>query len=146
MQPVAARIAEKIGVLKLMLGALAFTLLMIVPLFLALLSGNIAFLAVMMVVNILGGSAYYALLASTLAAAFPVNVRYTGVSVSYQLCATIIGGSTPLLAQVLLVNVGPWGVAAFYALLVIATAVGVWALSRHELRTARASATATAAS
>jgi MFS family permease len=137
-QPLAARLAERIGVLKVMLAALAFTLLMIIPLFLALLSGNIAFLAVMMVLNILGGSAYYALLASTLAAAFPVNVRYTGVSVAYQLCATIIGGSTPLVAQALLVGIGPWGVAAFYGVLVLATAAGVWALERHGQRTVQA--------
>jgi MFS family permease len=137
-QPVAARIAERIGALKLMLGALAFALLMIVPLFLAILSGNIAFLAVMMILNILGGSAYYALLASTLAGAFPVNVRYTGVSVAYQLCATIIGGSTPLIAQALLLGVGPWGVAVFYGVLVAATALGVWSLSRHQSRTEQA--------
>ncbi|MDR6436701.1 MFS family permease [Paenarthrobacter nicotinovorans] len=133
-QPMAARIAERIGVLKLMLGALGLALLMIVPLFLALLSGNIVFLATMMVLNVFGGSAYYALLASTLAAAFPIHVRYTGVSVAYQLCATIIGGSTPLVAQALLVGTGPWSVAAFYALLVIATATGVVALERYRLK------------
>lgn len=129
-QPLAARLAERIGTLKLMLFALAFTMVMIVPLFLALLSGSIVFLAPMMILNILGGSAYYALLASTLAAAFPVTVRYTGVSVAYQR-ATIIGGSTPLIAQSLLVTAGPWGVAAFYGVLVLATGAGVWALDRH---------------
>ena len=133
-QPLAARLAERIGVLRLMIGALGLALLMIVPLFLALLSGNIVFLAIMMVLNVLGGSAYYALLASTLAAAFPINVRYTGVSVAYQLCATIIGGSTPLVAQALLVGAGPWSVAAFYAALVLATATGVVALHRQRAK------------
>lgn len=130
-QPLAARLAERIGVARLMFGALGLALLMIVPLFLALLSGNIAFLTIMMVLNVFGGSAYYALLASTLAAAFPTNVRYTGVSVAYQLCATIIGGSTPLIAQALLVGTGPWSVAAFYGALVLATAIGVAALLRR---------------
>jgi hypothetical protein len=123
-----------------MLGALAYALAMVIPLFLAVLSGNTAFLTIMMCLNILGGSAYYALLATMLAHAFPVNVRYTGVSVAYQFCATLIGGSTPLLAQAILLGQGPWGVAAFYAVLIAATGLGVWGLSR---RTAAAAAPAT---
>ncbi|WP_136611081.1 MFS transporter [Sinomonas albida] len=145
-QPLAARLAEKTGVLRLMFIALAYALVAVVPLFLAILSGNTLFLAVMMCLNILGGSAYYALLATMLAEAFPVNVRYTGVSVAYQFCATLIGGSTPLLAQAILVGQGPWGVAAFYAALIIATAAGVWGLSRRLPASAdRAEAPAVAA-
>ena len=137
-QPLAAVIAQRTGALAVMLGALGLALVLVVPLFLAVLSGNLAVLAVVMCLNVFGGSAYYALLATSLAEAFPVSVRYTGVSVAYQLCATLIGGSTPLIAQAVLGGIGPWGVAAFYAALIVATAAGVWGLARVSRRTAAA--------
>jgi len=130
-QPVAARLAERFGAVRVMMSALVFALVVIIPLFLAILSQNVPFLAVMMVINIVGASTYYALLATLLAEAFPVSVRYTGVSIAYQLCATIVGGSTPLIAQALLGGLGPWGVAGLYAAEVVLTAVGVWAIARR---------------
>ena len=135
-QPLAAVIAQRTGALAVMLGALGLALVLVVPLFLAVLSGNAAILAIVMCLNVFGGGAYYALLATALAEAFPVAVRYTGVSVAYQLCATLIGGSTPLIAQALLGASGPWGVAGFYAALILATAAGAWGLSRTTRQTA----------
>jgi len=45
---------------------------------------------------------YYAALAGMLASRFPANVRYTGISLCYQLCGTILGGTTPIVGQSLL--------------------------------------------
>ncbi|MFD5655854.1 MFS transporter [Streptomyces hirsutus] len=131
-QPFAAKIAARIGTARLMIGGLTATALLVVPLFLAITSRNPVLLALPLALTILGGSAYYAMLASFLSSAFPAHVRYTGVSVAYQLCATLIGGSTPLIAQWILDSSGgsPWGVAAFYTALLIATILGVWGLSR----------------
>nr|WP_306631450.1 MFS transporter [Arthrobacter ulcerisalmonis] len=98
-QPIAAVVAEKIGTTKVMLWGLALCVVMAVPFFLAINSANPVTIAITLYITTIGGTAYYALLAHFLAGAFPANVRYTGVSLSYQLCATLIGGSTPLIAQ-----------------------------------------------
>ena len=45
---------------------------------------------------------YYSFLGGILVKAFPANVRYTGISLSYQMCGMIFAGSTPIIAQFLL--------------------------------------------
>ncbi|GAA3122903.1 MFS transporter [Streptomyces rectiviolaceus] len=45
---------------------------------------------------------YYAALAGILARVFPVEVRYTGMSLSYQLCTTLFAGTAPIVSQYLL--------------------------------------------
>ncbi|GAA0527894.1 MFS transporter [Saccharopolyspora subtropica] len=45
---------------------------------------------------------YYAALAGMLASRFPAHVRYTGISLCYQLCGTLLGGTTPIVGQFLL--------------------------------------------
>ncbi|WP_020667537.1 MFS transporter [Amycolatopsis nigrescens] len=45
---------------------------------------------------------YYAALAGMLASRFPAHVRYTGISLCYQLCGTLLGGTTPIAGQFLL--------------------------------------------
>ncbi|MFJ2567273.1 MFS transporter [Streptomyces sp. NPDC094154] len=141
-QPFAAKLAARIGTARVMIGGLIMTTLLVVPLFLAIPSRNPALLSLPLALTMLGGSAYYAMLASFLSSAFPAPIRYTGVSVAYQLCATLIGGSTPLIAQWILDSSGgsPWGVATFYTALLIATMLGVWGLSRKAASTGHSSA------
>lgn len=141
-QPIAALIAERIGTTKVMLWGLGLCVVMVVPFFMAINSANPVSIAVTLYITVLGGTAYYALLAHFLSGAFPANVRYTGVSLAYQLCATLIGGSTPLIAQWILTSSGgsPWGVAAFYAVMLLATIAGVWGLNRLAVSRAAAAA------
>ncbi|MFF5792359.1 MFS transporter [Paeniglutamicibacter sp. NPDC012692] len=135
-QPIAALIAEKIGATKVMILGLLLTVVMVVPFFLAIASANPVNIAITLYISAIGGTAYYALLANALAAAFPANIRYTGVSLAYQLCSSLIGGATPLVAQWILNNSNgsPWGVAAFYAAMLVATIMGVAGLSKAAAR------------
>ncbi|PBO26638.1 MFS transporter, partial [Streptomyces albidoflavus] len=43
-----------------------------------------------------GAALYYAALAGMLASRFPAHLRYTGISLCYQLCGTLLGGTTPI--------------------------------------------------
>ncbi|HTR05607.1 MAG TPA: MFS transporter [Paraburkholderia sp.] len=65
-------------------------------------------------------SMFYGAVGGILARVFPAKVRYTGLSLSYQLCSLVVGGGTPVLAQWLLNSTGSiTGVAiasAMYAL------------------------------
>ncbi|WP_243228817.1 MFS transporter [Microbacterium sp. CIAB417] len=137
-QPIAAKIAERFGIARVMLAGLLLSVVLIVPYFLAIQAADPVWITVTLYVTILGSTAYYALLATFLASAFPASIRYSGVSLAYQLCATIFGGSTPLLAQWILNSSGGsvWAVAAFYAAVVVLTIVGVWGLQRRITRQA----------
>ncbi|MFI6294717.1 hypothetical protein ACIBEJ_24220 [Nonomuraea sp. NPDC050790] len=90
-------------------------------------------ITVALALSVVTGASYFALLAGFLAQVFPVRVRYTGISVSYQLCGTIIGGSTPLIAQWLLTagGGGHWPVVGHYVALLVLTLGCVLALARR---------------
>ncbi|MGW6272267.1 MULTISPECIES: MFS transporter [unclassified Streptomyces] len=69
---------------------------------------------------------YYAALAGILARVFPVEVRYTGMSLSYQLCTTLFAGTAPIVSQYLLTTFGSiWPVVALGLLYTVLTLVGV---------------------
>ena len=51
-------------------------------------------------------SMFYGAVGGILARAFPTKVRYSGLSISYQLCSLLVGGATPVLAQGLLNSTG----------------------------------------
>ncbi|SFS04066.1 Predicted arabinose efflux permease, MFS family [Agrococcus baldri] len=124
-QPISARIAGRWGRERVMIAGVLLSLAITAPYFMGILSGNIWFLGAMQAILVIGACAYYAMLSSFLSAAFQPNVRYTGVALANGLCAVAIGGSTPLIAQTVLGAFGPWGVAVFFALLCVATLVGI---------------------
>jgi MFS family permease len=144
-QPIAALLAPKVGGTHIaMIAGLVLNIVLAVPFFMAIQSANGVFLGLMLVINVIGGTGYYSLLASALAEAFPPRIRYTGVSVAYQLCATIFGGSTPVIGQWVLNASGgsPWAVMAFYIALTAVTLMGViglLVLSRQPIRTQKGS-------
>lgn len=131
-QPMAAKIAEKIGLQGVLIWGLILTGVVTPPFFMAIQSTNELFLAITIVLNTIGACAYYAMLATALSEAFPARVRYTGVSLSYQLCATIFGGTTPIIAQWLLNSTdnSPWAVMWFYIAQVVLTIIGVIGLAK----------------
>ncbi|MFJ2543685.1 MFS transporter [Microbacterium sp. NPDC087589] len=145
-QPIAAKIAERLGIARVMLAGLVLSVLLTVPYFLAIQAASPLWITVTLYATIIGSTAYYALLATLLASAFPARIRYSGVSLAYQLCATVFGGSTPLVAQWILNSSGGsvWGVAVFYAAMILVTIAGVWGLQRRITRTVEAETAAVA--
>src|SRR5699024_6694567 len=65
-QPIAAKIAEHIGGVRVMILGLLLSMASIVPLFLAIMSASPIAIAAALSVSVLGGTAYYAMLASFL--------------------------------------------------------------------------------
>ena len=69
-------------------------------------------------------SMFYGAIGGILARVFPTRVRYTGLSLAYQLCSLVVGGGTPVFAQWMLNSSGNIvGVAvssALYALVSLA--------------------------
>jgi MFS family permease len=135
----AAVLAERFGRLAVMQTGLLISLLIAAPFFLAIDDANVLFIAVTLYVTMAGVCAYFAVLATFLAYAFPPEVRYSGMSLSYQLCSSLIGGSTPFVAQWILntTNNNTWGVAAFYCTMLIVTIAGVYGLHVVSTRSQR---------
>jgi hypothetical protein len=67
---------------------------------------------------------YYAALAGMLASRFPAHVRYTGISLCYQLCGTLLGGTTPVIGQFLLNRTGSITAVSGYAVFQVALTLG----------------------
>ncbi|MEV5297655.1 MFS transporter [Amycolatopsis methanolica] len=67
---------------------------------------------------------YYAALAGMLASRFPANVRYTGISLCYQLCGTLLGGTTPIVGQFLLNQTGSIVAVIVYAVFQVVLTLG----------------------
>ncbi|MFE6668099.1 MFS transporter [Streptomyces sp. NPDC057697] len=131
-QPLAALISERVGEARFMVCSLLANVVVAVPMFLLINTARPFLVFCGIALAMISGSGYYAVLAGFLARAFPSRVRYTGISLSYQLCSTLIGGTTPLVAQALLTSGGGsiWPVVGFYAVLLLVTTVCVAALAR----------------
>jgi MFS family permease len=67
---------------------------------------------------------YYAALAGMLASRFPAHVRYTGISLCYQLCGTLLGGTTPIIGQFLLGSTGSIAAVIAYAVFQVVLTLG----------------------
>ncbi|MFE5112109.1 MFS transporter [Streptomyces sp. NPDC056663] len=83
---------------------------------------------------------YYAALAGMLASRFPAHLRYTGISLCYQLCGTLLGGTTPIIGQFLLNRTGSVTAVIAYAVLQVVLTLGCMLLllkrPNHDEQTA----------
>ncbi|WP_226873300.1 MFS transporter [Microbispora sitophila] len=121
-QPVGAVLGQRWGAAKFMLAAFTVLIVMTPVTFLLVGTGSAPLATLGLALSIVFGGSSYAALAGFLAEAFPARVRYTGISLSYQLCGALIGGTTPLVAQALLTWSGSiWLVVAQYIVIILLT-------------------------
>ncbi|GAA3426544.1 MFS transporter [Streptosporangium sandarakinum] len=132
-QPLGAVLGQRMGAARYML--IAFTVLLVcTPITFWLVGTGDPVLATLgLALSIVFGGSSYAALAGFLAEAFPARVRYTGISLAYQLCGALIGGTTPMIAQALLGWSGTiWTVVAQYLVIILLTMACVAALHRRS--------------
>lgn len=116
--PIWAKMADKVGI-KLMFNVAGIaTIVFIFPYFMLLTQQSVPlmFMAVILswiVYAIAGGT-----LGGLLIEMFDANVRFTGISLGYQVGAAIFDGLTPLIAVGLLQWIGHWLPVAFYLVLI----------------------------
>ncbi|QEI07171.1 MHS family MFS transporter [Pigmentiphaga aceris] len=107
--PLSAYIASRIGNLRF-LGFTAFVS-MFTPyaMFNLVDRGSLPSITVGVGIAVLFMGAYYAVIAGYVSDRFPTAIRYTGISMAYQLSGAIFGGLTPLLGTILAENFkGQW--------------------------------------
>ena len=117
MCPVFGALSDRVGRRAVYIGGAAFLVAFAFPFFLLLgtKDGLLIGLAILLAYN-LGPTAMFAVQATFFSELFGPTVRYTGLSIAYQVSA-IIGGFTPLVAATLLQAGGgtPWYVAGALA-------------------------------
>ncbi|GAA2351601.1 MFS transporter [Saccharopolyspora halophila] len=124
-QPFGAVLATRMRSLSRAVTLMLLPEVVLLPLMFVLISTNDYALAMIGVaVATIPHCLYYAALAGILAGRFPAEVRYTGLSLCYQLCGTLLGGTTPVVGQFLLNTTGSINAVIAYALFQVLLSLG----------------------
>ncbi|AEM40648.1 MFS transporter [Ketogulonicigenium vulgare] len=98
------KLSDKIGRKKVFVGGTIAIMVWILPYFWLLNQGSIWLIALALLVGMsIIWATYGAMIGTVLAEAFPADIRYTGMSLGYQLGAALVGGPMPLIATALMV-------------------------------------------
>ncbi|MCX5442051.1 MHS family MFS transporter [Streptomyces sp. NBC_00056] len=122
-------LADRVGPHKVVIVGLAGVIVLAIPQFMVLGTGSVVLIWLLMLAMRLVMSALYGPIASILAEGFAPHVRYTGISLSYQVCNMVFGGLAPLAAVSLAAAAGGhyWPTAL---MLMAISAVGIWCTAR----------------
>lgn len=133
-QPVSALLAQRIGETRFLTLAALLCMLAPYPMFLLVSTQNAIAIIVGISLAVVTLSAVYAVIAGFMTPAFPTRVRYSGISIAYQLCATIAGGTTPLIGTMIAENYkGEWlPLAVFFTALSAVSLFGIVGLGRYR--------------
>ncbi|MFX1764801.1 MFS transporter [Paraburkholderia sp. A1RI-2L] len=134
--------AQRVGAGGFLKLAAGLAMLSPYPMFVLVSTGKPAAIVIGIAVAVMCMSSSYAVMAGFMTNAFPVRVRYSAISISYQCCAALAGGLTPLVGT-LLAHDFPgqwWPLALFYSALAAISLVCIAALQRRQPAAAQASA------
>ncbi|MEV5004747.1 MFS transporter [Streptomyces sp. NPDC055692] len=138
--PGLAWLGDRVGAHKVVIAGLAGVVVLAAPQFMVMGTGSVALIYLMMLAMRFVMSALYGPIAAILAEGFEPHVRYTGISLSYQVCNLIFGGFAPVACVSLAALAGGhyWPPAV---LLMVISAVGIWCTARlHTVRVRREAA------
>ena len=102
------------------------------PMFMLVGTQNLVLMTAGIALAVVTLSALYAVIAGYMTQAFPAHLRYSGISLAYQLICAIAGGSTPIIGTLLADRfAGQWlPLAVFFTALSTLSLIGVCGLSR----------------
>lgn len=131
-QPISALLAERIGEDRFLMLAALLSMAVPYPMFLLVGTQNLALMTLGIAMAVVTLSGLYAVIAGYMAQAFPAHLRYSGISIAYQLICAIAGGSTPIIGTLLATRyAGQWlPLAIFFSLLAGISLFGVCGLAR----------------
>lgn len=99
--PISAHIAKKIGNSRFLIITSLLSVFTPYVMFSFVDMGTLTAVTIGVGIAVLGLGAYYAVIAGFVSEFFPTNVRYTGISMGYQVSGAIFGGLTPILGTIL---------------------------------------------
>lgn len=118
--PLLGRLGDKYKVKKLLIGSAVGMMACSFPFYFAASQSSVLFTTIFELILMLLLNIQFALLPCLLAELFPTSTRYTGLGMSFNLCDSVIGGFTPLLALFLTNHIGD---IATFVLLIASSAV-----------------------
>lgn len=127
--PFLALLGDRIGAHKVVVAGLAGVVLLAIPQFAVLGTGNVVLIYLMMLAVRFVMSALYGPIATILADGFAPHVRYTGISLSYQICNMIFAGFAPVTAVWLSARADGAYWPPAVALMVVSV-IGIWCTLR----------------
>jgi MHS family proline/betaine transporter-like MFS transporter len=110
----AARVSDRVGRKKVMTASALAILLTIYPVFLLMHQPSLLAIAVAQMVLAALVGCYIAPVPALLVEMFPTRIRYSGMALSYNLCAALIGGTTPMVCEFLVNRTGSYHSIALY--------------------------------
>lgn len=138
-QPFGAVLATRIDPSKAVRWMLLPEIVLLPLMFVLVQTGSVPLAILGMVLATAPHAMYYAALAGILAQVFPTNVRYTGISLSYQLSTAVFAGTAPMVSQYLLTRTNSiWPVVALGLVYVVLSLVCMTALLRRSALHAQA--------
>jgi len=139
-QPLAAWLAEKLGGARFLKLAAALAMVSPYPMFMLVQGGNEVLMVIGIAIAVVCMASFYSVIAGFVSGVFPTHVRYSAISLSYQVCGAIAGGLTPLVGTWLAHQfVGQWlPLAVFYTCLAGISLASVAALEARRQRSADA--------
>ncbi|GAC1320206.1 MAG: MFS transporter [Collimonas sp.] len=137
-QPLAAKLAERIGSARFLKLAALAAMISPYPMFVLVQSGEVIPMVIGIALAVVCMAGFYSVIAGYASALFPTNVRYSAISLSYQVCGAVAGGLTPLVGTYLAHRfIGQWWpLAVFYTCLAGISLLSVVALDARSKRRA----------
>ncbi|AOE78261.1 LysR family transcriptional regulator [Pseudomonas lurida] len=133
-QPLAAWVAEKVGATRFLCAMTVFAMASPYPMFVLVSSGQAPLIILGIALAVVCMASFYAVIAGFVSGLFETRVRYTAISLAYQVCGALAGGLTPLIGTWLAHEYQGqwWPMAVFYSLIAAVSLVCVLALSRRH--------------
>jgi MHS family shikimate/dehydroshikimate transporter-like MFS transporter len=126
--PLWSHVSDRIGRRPVYLFGVTFSLLIAFPFFWMIERGPV-FIGIAMVLAMnVGHDMMYGPMAACLSELFGTHVRYSGISLVYQLASVFSGGFAPFIATILVVRYGSGAVAAYVVGCCIISIVAAWFL------------------
>lgn len=135
-QPLSALISERIGETRFITIAAILAMFSPYPMFLLVNTRSPLAIVIGISIAVVLLGAIYSVLAGFMTKAFPTHLRYSGISISYQLCCALAGGTTPLIGSVIAEHYkNQWiPLAVFYSILSTISLAGIVGLARYISR------------
>ncbi|WP_338806007.1 MFS transporter [Pseudomonas chlororaphis] len=133
-QPLAAWTAEKLGATRFLCLASLLAMASPYPMFVLVSSGQAPLIILGIALAVVCMASFYAVIAGYVSGMFEPRVRYTAISLAYQVCGAVAGGLTPLIGTWLAHQFAGqwWPMALFYSLIATISLLCVLALSRRH--------------
>jgi len=132
-QPIAAWLADKIGAGRFLLITSGISVFVPYLMFSLVSTGQSLMIIMGIALTKIFSSAFYAVIAGFIVNIFPLQQRYSGISLAYQGCGALIGGTTPMIGTLIAghANGHWWPLAVFYSALALISFVCVLLLTRR---------------